>query len=345
MTPIVATTITVTTATLPNGSSASAYTATLTSAGGVGPFAWAVSAGTLPPGLTLAGATGVIAGTPASAAGSPYRFSVTVKDGDGTTSPAQALSITIAGAGSPLITPGGIGPVYSSSSTIQPGSWVTIYGTNLASATKVWDGDFPATLGGVSVTINGKAAYLWFVSAGQINLQAPGDTATGLVDVVVTNAIGSTTAKVTLAPASPSFSLLGDAARHLAGVILTPAGNGAYGGGTYDLAGPVGGFAFNTRPVRAGETLILYGVGFGPTTPAVAAGRIFSGAAATQSPVTVTIGGVSAPVAFAGITAAGLYQFNITVPANTGLGDKAVVATIGGLVQTAAGPVLTVGGN
>ena len=68
-------------------------------------------------------------------------------------------------------------------------------------------------------------------------------------------------------------------------------------------------------PVEWGHrALILYGVGFGPTTPAVPAGKVFSGSATTNSPVTITIGGVNANVAFAGITQAGLYQFNLTVP-------------------------------
>jgi uncharacterized protein (TIGR03437 family) len=127
----------------------------------------------------------------------------------------------------------------------------------------------------------------------------------------------------------------------LAGEIATPDGSGAYGGGTYDLVGPSSTFSFNTRPVKGGETLILYGVGFGPTTPTALAGQLFSGAGRTNSPVTVTIGGVSAPVAFAGITEAGLYQLNVTIPANTGGGDQALQATVNG-VQTPPGPVVTV---
>src|SRR5438128_1483930 len=83
----------------------------------------------------------------------------------------------------PSISPNGIVPLFSASTTIQPGEWVSIYGTNLASGTAVWTGNFPTSLGGTSVTINGKSAYLWFVSAVQINVQAPDDTATGTVPV------------------------------------------------------------------------------------------------------------------------------------------------------------------
>jgi uncharacterized protein (TIGR03437 family) len=219
----------------------------------------------------------------------------------------------------PTISQGGVVPIYSAVPVVQPGSWVSIYGSNFASGNFVWNGNFPPSLGGVSVMIDNKPAFLWLVSPFQINLQTPDDTATGLVSVVVTTASGTAASTVTLAPQGPSFSLLGDG-KHVAGEIATPNGTGAYG--TYDLVGPSNTFSFSTRPVKAGETLTLYGVGFGPTTPHVPAGQIFSGTASTNTPVTINIGGVNANVSFAGITEAGLYQFNLTVPANTGSGTS-----------------------
>jgi uncharacterized protein (TIGR03437 family) len=139
-----------------------------------------------------------------------------------------------------------------------------------------------------------------------------------------------------LAPLSPSFSLLGDG-KHVVGEILTPNGNGAYG--SYDLVGPSNTFSYSTRPVKAGETLVLFGVGFGPTNPHVPPGQAFSGTAPTVNPVTITIGGVPAYVAFAGITEAGLYQFNLTVP-SAPTGDQPLQAIVNG-VQTTSGPVVT----
>ena len=50
--------------------------------------------------------------------------------------------------GAPSIAPNGIVPIYSSSSTIQPGSSISIYGENLAAGTLSWNGDFATTLGG-----------------------------------------------------------------------------------------------------------------------------------------------------------------------------------------------------
>lgn len=242
-------------------------------------------------------------------------------------------TVTLAGSLSPpaSITPNGIVPVFTDTPLIQPGSWISIYGTNLAAATALWNGDFPTTLGGVTVTINGKPGYFWFVSSGQLNLQAPDDTTRGCVPVVISTSRGTVSTSVELANVSASLSLLDGT--YVAAVIPTPNGGGAYAGGTYDLAGPVGRFAFATRPAKRGETVVLYGVGLGPTQPAVSAGKIFSGAAATVNRVQVLLGTnvsgfVEAPVAFSGLVGAGLYQLNITVPQNAPSGDVAVQVTV-----------------
>ncbi len=268
-----------------------------------------------------------------------YTGKVTVSGGTAV-SVELPVSLTVIRPDAPAITQGGIVPLYGDTPVVQSGTWVSIYGTNLAPAAAVWNGDFPTTLGGVSVKVNNRPAYLWFVSPLQINLQLPDDTATGTVSVELTTPTGVSTSSVTLAAASPSFSLLGDGARHAAAVILTPDNSGAYASGAYDLMGPTGAFTYSTRPVRPGENLILFGVGFGPTSPVVAAGASFSGAARTINPVDITIGGVAAEVSFAGLTAAGLYQFNVIVP-TVGSGEQPLRATING-VRTPAGPLVTV---
>ncbi len=116
-------------------------------------------------------------------------------------------------------------PIYSSATTVQPGSWVSIYGTNLASGTVVWTGNFPTTLGGTSVKINTKPALLNFVTQNQVNVQAPDDTATGTVPVVVTTASGSATSTVTLGQFGPAFCLIG-ASRYVAGIVIRNDGSG-----------------------------------------------------------------------------------------------------------------------
>ena len=68
----------ITTASLPGVASGSAYSQTLTASLGVQPLTWSVAGGSLPTGLTLAPATGVISGT-ASGAGN-YNFVIQVLD-------------------------------------------------------------------------------------------------------------------------------------------------------------------------------------------------------------------------------------------------------------------------
>ena len=240
----------------------------------------------------------------------------------------------------PSIGLGGVVPAGSLFSTIEPGEWVSIYGTNLASGIASWTGNFPTSLGGASVMIDGKPAYLSYVSPTQINLQVPSDAATGSVSVVVTTTNGVATSTVTLAQFAPSLFVLLDG-KHVAGIIPRSDGSGAYGGGSYDILGPTGSsLGYATVAAKAGDVVELYGTGFGPTSPAVAPGQAFSGAAATTSPVHLLINNVGVTPSFAGLSGAGLDQINLTVPPGLGTGDVPLVATVGG-AQTATGVVIS----
>lgn len=267
-----------------------------------------------------------------------------------------AISIFVVGASfgqvvGPTIT--GVFPIFSTVPVIQAGEWISIYGTQFACGMYYWSGNFPLSLGDnyLSVTINGKSAYLSFASDVQINAQAPDDTTLGPVEVdVFTSAVcggigGGTgpelmgTATVSLAQFAPSFSLLD--ARHVAGVILRSDSSGAYGGGTYDILGPTGNsLGYPTVAARAGDTVELFGVGFGPTNPAVPAGQPFYGAAPTTYPVQLEITGELVSPFFAGLGSAGLYQFNLTIPVGLGVGDQPLVAIVAG-AQTQPGVVIS----
>ena len=239
----------------------------------------------------------------------------------------------------PSISSGGVVALDSTVNVIQPGEWVSIYGSNLAAETAYWNGDFPTSLGGTSVQINGKSAFLSYVSPGQINLQAPDDTATGMVSVVVTTGAGQATSSVTLNPVSPSFSLL--SAYYVAGIILRPNGSGAFGGGTYDILGPPGtSLGYRTTAARAGDSVELYAVGLGPTNPVVQAGVAYSGAAPITSAFSLYINNVLINPTFVGLTSAGLYQLNFVVPAGLGQGDLPIEAKVDG-VATQQGAVFS----
>jgi uncharacterized protein (TIGR03437 family) len=241
----------------------------------------------------------------------------------------------------PSIAPAGVVPLCSNVNTIQAGEWVTIYGANLANVTASWNGDFPLSLGGTSVTINGRSAYLMYVSPGQINLQAPDDMALGTVAVVVTTGAGSATSYVTLDQFAPSFSLLDS--KHVSGIILRADHSGAYGAGTYDLLGPTGkSLGYPTVAAKAGDNIELFAVGLGPTTPTVPAGQVYSGAAPIDNNLSLYINGAFVKPTFVGLSSAGIYQINLTIPSGgLGQGDVPIFAMIGGL-QTQPGIVISV---
>jgi uncharacterized protein (TIGR03437 family) len=94
--------------------------------------------------------------------------------------------------------------------------------------------------------------------------------------------------------------------------------------------GPTNLYPGLTVPAHAGDVILLYGTGFGPTNPTTNFGLTFSGAPPTVNTVTATIGGVPATVQFAGLVAPGEYQFNILVPSGLS-GDNLVVLKVSGV--------------
>ena len=97
---------------------------------------------------------------------------------------------------------------------IESGSWVTRQGSKLANTTRSWkDSDFngnnlPTSLDGVSVTIDGKPAFVAYITPSQINVQEPSDNPIGAMAVVVNNnSVLSAPATVQLRAAAPAFFL------------------------------------------------------------------------------------------------------------------------------------------
>ena len=170
-------------------------------------------------------------------------------------------------------------------------------------------------------------ANLWYVSPTQINAQAPNDYAdTGaIVPVTVSTGGGTAMTNISFGVVAPSFSLF--SSKYPAAVVFT-SGPGNSGQG-FDYIGPSGAFSFPSRPAMPGETVVIYGTGFGPTNPNVPAGQPLpaSGAAPLVVLPTVNIGSATGvTVNFGGVVAPGLYQFNIVVP-TVNAGDNAIVAT------------------
>jgi uncharacterized protein (TIGR03437 family) len=239
----------------------------------------------------------------------------------------------------PTISSAGVVNGASFAAGIEGGSWVTIQGTNLATSTRAWTSDdfsngTPTSLDGVSVTMGGKPAYVYYISPTQINVQAP-DVGTGTISVTVTNSNGTSNAMSATADSfAPAFFTTGKyaIATHTDGTLVAPAG--LYPG---------------SSPAKRGETVVLWGTGFGPVTPAVPPGQTSSAANGStvsyvSSAPSITIGGVAATVVTAGLnpSALGLYQMAVTVPASAPSGDQAIVASAGGKSSPATGVNFTV---
>lgn len=224
------------------------------------------------------------------------------------------------------------------SSTIAPNTWLEIKGLNLAKpgSGRIWQGsDFvggkmPALLDGVSVTVNGKPAYVYYISPAQVNVLTPPDPVSGPVQVVLTYNGASASYTAQAQPLSLSFFAFNGgpyvAARHADFSLLGPA------------AMSVPGFTFT--PAKPGETVLLYANGFGPTSVPVSSGSATQSGNLTPLPV-VKIGGVTAAVTFAGLVFPGQFQFNVVVPASLPDGDQPVSASYNGST-TALGTLITV---
>jgi uncharacterized protein (TIGR03437 family) len=216
---------------------------------------------------------------------------------------------------------------------------MSIFGTNLANTTASWDivgSQLPTTLGGTSILVNGKNAFMVYVGPGQINFLAPAGSSHGNVPVQVITSNG----------ASNPISVPGSALSP--GLFMFSQGNSRYAistlpDGAYAIPSGLLPAGANVRAARPGDVLAFWATGFGPTTPAYPEGGVVTvqNRGILASPVTVTIGGKNAPIDWAGIASAGLYQINAHVP-DVPAGDNAVVVTVGG-VPTQSGANIYVG--
>ncbi|MGB7760056.1 MAG: putative Ig domain-containing protein [Bryobacteraceae bacterium] len=311
---------------LPAGIAGTAYTPTAVAVvGGNLPYTW--SATGLPPGLSIGGITGIIAGTPTTDAGSPFTVQVTVTDSTGVTASSSGTLI-VNPALKTLPNISGVSNAAGGQTWVAPNTLVSIYGSNFVPAgfTDDWSesigiGELPTTLDGVSVNFGDQAAYVTYLSASQINVLLP-DEGLGGEQLTVTTPVGTSTLYVNSQQYSPAFFTWPNSqpvATHLD--YMPAAQNGTLPGIT-------------SVPAKPGEVIILWGTGFGPTTPPAPAGVPIpvSPRYNTVTPVAVTIGNLPAMVYGTALAPgfAGLYQLAVTVPASLPDGDYTVLATING---------------
>lgn len=231
----------------------------------------------------------------------------------------------IAAGSSPVVTSAGVTNGASFQTGIAPGGIVTIFGTGLGAAAgqvivpsaAAW----PLQLSGISVTMDGVSVPIYRIlnlnGQEQLSIQVPfsiaGKTSTA---VVVTTPQGSSNAvAVPVLAAQPGIFILDSAnagAVHADGSIVTSA-----------------------RPAAAGETVVIYLTGLGTVSNSPAAGQPASLSVLSQTTVApqVAIGGLSASVAFSGLTPGfiGLYQINAVVPNGVPAGNADLVIQANGV--------------
>lgn len=202
---------------------------------------------------------------------------------------------------------------------VAPGSWIEIYGSNLASATRQWATtdftgiDAPTSLNLTTVSVGGQSAFVEYISPGQINAQVPGTIGLGSQPVIVSTPAGASAAyNITATLQKPGLyapTVFRSVGNQYVGALFTD-------GKTYVF--PTGSFAgIPSRPAMPGETIVMYGIGFG-AVPGNPPGQIPQAANGLTLPLAPKFyfGGVLAQVSYAGLSPQfiGLYQFNVIVP-------------------------------
>jgi uncharacterized protein (TIGR03118 family) len=204
-------------------------------------------------------------------------------------------------------------------------TWVSIFGANLSSTTRSWlaadipGGKLPTQLDNVTVTIDGKPAYISYISPTQINALVAADATLGTVQISTSNqGQVSNTFSGTMTATSPAFFISKSgyaAALHADNkTIVGPATlfpNGA------------------SAPAKPGEIISIYGTGFGAGVTLIPDGVTITTPVVVPA-VNLNLGGSAVTPVFAGLVGPGLYQLNVTIPPTLADGDVQLFATAGG---------------
>lgn len=245
---------------------------------------------------------------------------LTVNGGKVYIADSQNNAIRVLTPGDPQVNPAGVITAgnFGASATVAPGSWIEIYGTNLAPGARSWGtadfngSDAPTALDSTSVTVGGQPAFVSYISANQLNVQVPSNVAAGTQPLIVTTKFGATAPYNLTVGSMPGVyapPFLNVAGKQYVGALLANSS-------TWVL--PVGAVSgFTSKPAAPGDIITLYGVGFGAVTPSVPAGRAApSQLTGLTEPVQVMFGTTPATLQYQGLAPGlvGLYQFNVVVP-------------------------------
>ncbi len=232
--------------------------------------------------------------------------------------------------------------------SITTGGWFSVFGFDFLpldtaltvpngvglSAQDIVAGSLPTNLYQTCVEVNGAKSALDYVSPTQLNVQAPEVTPGTTASVVVVSNCG-TANEIATAPLSVSAAALDPEflyfTQNHSGQNPIAAVNA--------LTGAVVNFSVFMGEVHPGDSLTLFAVGLGATTPAQIPGMIATQAATVNGSVSVSIGDISASVSYAGTSpgSSGLYQINLIVPPGLGSGNQPVSMIVNGTPAPAGG--------
>ena len=229
-----------------------------------------------------------------------------------------------------VITSSGFGGFTS----IAPGAFIEIYGSNLAADSLNWSNAFngvnaPTSLAGTTVTIGGQPAFIAYDSPGQVNALVPSNVGTGQQQITVTTAIG-TSNSYTVNVNPTAAGLLAPAYLNIGGAQYV----GALFPDYQTFVAPPGAISgYASRRAKPGDVIVIYGIGFGPVTPNIPAGQIVPGNTALTLPFQIFFGSAQATLQYAGLAPSlvGVYQFNVVVPNIPPSDAVPVTFTLGGV--------------
>jgi uncharacterized protein (TIGR03437 family) len=277
------------------------------------------------------------------------KSSYTVTVSGGGSPPAEVIATLTPAPPTGLITSVNIVGGTPEFSSVSPNGWIEIRGVNLVPATTpasgvIWNnapefasGRMPTELGGVSITVNNKPAYVYFYCSAatstvcptdQINALLPPDLPAGATSILLKMASGRTAAfTVYVSDATPALLRFG-ATRYVAATHAD-----------YNLIGPVSLYPGASTPARRDETVVVWAVGFGlPATPLTAGSA--SQAGTLPEKINCTVGARPAAASVA-LVSPGLYQINLTIPSDTPPGDNSLTCIYGSFA-TRDGAILSV---
>lgn len=265
---------------------------------------------------------------PASLSPGSYTGNLTIASNAANGTITVPINFTVEAKGSPSIAYQGVvdDAIFAAGDAVAPGDIVALFGDQLFFSAGTTGSGTPlgTTIGTTQVTVNGAPAPLFYASYGQINFQVPTTVSPGVAQVQVTcDGLQSNIVSLNIASRAPR---------------LLQIGVGTYGAienTDYSIPMPVGSFpGVNTHPAHVGDTLTIYAIGLGTTSPAASTGTPSpsSPLPSLVSTPTVYFGdfvSTAATPLYAGLTPGyvGLYQVNVTIPDGVPTGNVDVRIT------------------